>query len=449
MKLMLLPMALLALTACTGKNEQKPLLTGKVNLPNPVEVSVSYDYEGDTYETKFMVEPYGAFEYSDSAFIPEASEVLITIDGMPHGAYLAKGKTVEMNVHPKVAFTGDNVDASRFFDSYYQAYNFMDFKPTPDRPYDYAQWNERLTTRTDDIRALIPSVQEELQDELADLVNSTYGFYRILTLNMDRDNDHSAEIDSILGAVDPNSDVARKSYIITYWFDRESRGRLPQMTTYDSFTANSIRIADSLVSNPGNKKYLWLRSASSFLTSPMSDEQLNAFFDSIAPQLEKAPLLRQKMIDMQESIRPKVSDGDPIPSDPVLIDPEGKRVHLSELLGNEIVYIDIWATWCAPCCAEIPHLEKVVEEMKDNRNIRFISISWDENRDAWLEKLGRDKPTWPNYIFEKSSGDQFMADMGILGIPRFLIVGKDSRFLNTNARRPSKGVVEDLRKLAE
>ena len=63
MKLMLLPLALLALTACTGKTEQKPLLSGTVNLPSPVEVSVSYDYEGDTYETKFMVEPYGTFEY--------------------------------------------------------------------------------------------------------------------------------------------------------------------------------------------------------------------------------------------------------------------------------------------------------------------------------------------------------------------------------------------------
>lgn len=443
MKLMLLPLALLALTACTGKTEQKPLLSGTVNLPSPVEVSVSYDYEGDTYETKFMVEPYGTFEYYDSVFIPDASEVQITIDGMPHGAYLSKGKTVEMNIHPETSFSGDNVDASRFFDSFYQAYDYMDFKPTPDRPYNYEQWNERLTTRTDDIRALIPSVQEELQDGLADLVNSTYGFYRILTLKMD-ENDHSAEIDSIIGTVDPDKDSARKSYIISYWFEENRRGRIPQMTDYDTYVANSIRLADSLITNPGNKKYIWLREASPLLTSPMSDERLNAFFDSIAPQLEKAPQIKEKMMQMQDAVRPKVGNGDPIPSDPVLIDPEGNRVHLSDLLGNEIVYIDIWATWCAPCCAEIPHLEKLVEEMKDNRNIRFISISWDENRDAWLEKLGRDKPSWPNYIFEKSSGDKFMADMGILGIPRFLLVGKDSRFINTNELRPSKGVLKVL-----
>ena len=293
------------------------------------------------------------------------------------------------------------------------------------------------------IRALIPSVQEELQDGLADLVNSTYGFYRILTLKMD-ENDHSAEIDSIIGTVDPDKDSARKSYIISYWFEENRRGRIPQMTDYDTYVANSIRLADSLITNPGNKKYIWLREASPLLTSPMSDERLNAFFDSIAPQLEKAPQIKEKMMQMQDAVRPKVGNGDPIPSDPVLIDPEGNRVHLSDLLGNEIVYIDIWATWCAPCCAEIPHLEKLVEEMKDNRNIRFISISWDENRDAWLEKLGRDKPSWPNYIFEKSSGDKFMADMGILGIPRFLLVGKDSRFINTNELRPSKGVLKVL-----
>lgn len=448
MKNMLLPLALLALTACSGKNEQKPLLIGTVNLPNPVEVSVSYDYEGDTYETKFSVEPYGTFEFSDSAFIPDASEVLVRVDGMPHGAYLAKDKSVEMNIHPEISFSGDNVDASRFFDSFYQAYNFMDFKPTPDKPYNYDQWNERLTTRTENLRALIPMVQEELQGELNELVNSTYGFYRILTLKMD-DNDHSAEIDSIIDTVDPDSDIARRSYIITYWFEKNSRDKLTQMVGFDSYVANSIRLADSIITNPGNKKYIWLREASSFLMSPMSDSQLNAFFDSIAPQLGKFPGLKQKMTEMQDAVRPKVGNGDPIPSDPVLIDPEGKRVNLSELLGNEIVYIDIWATWCAPCCAEIPHLEKVVEATKDNKDIRIISISWDEDRDAWLEKLGRDKPSWPNYIFEKSSGDKFMADMGILGIPRFLLIGKDSRFINTNELRPSKGVLEVLEKASK
>lgn len=448
MKHTLLPVVLLALTACTTKNEQKPLLTGTVNLPNPVEVCISYDYEGDTHETKFTVEPYGTFLYGDSAFIPEASEVMITVDGMPHGAYLTKGKTVEMSIHPEIAFSGDNVDESRFFDSYYTAYNYMDFKPTPDKPYDFDEWNRRLNTRTDDIRTLIPMVQENLRDELSALVNSTDGFYRIMTLKMD-ENDHSAEIDSIVDAVDPSSDIDRKSYILTYWFEKATKGKMPRMATYDTFVTHEIRLADSLITNPGNKKYLWLRSASAYLMAPMSDRQLNAFFDSIAPQLAKAPGLKEKMIEMQESVRPKVGNGDTIPSDPVLIDPDGKRLHLSELLGNEIVYVDIWATWCAPCCAEIPHLEKVAEQMKDNKNVRFISISWDENRDAWLEKLGRDKPTWPNYIFEKSSGDKFMADMGIRGIPRFLIFGKDSRFVNTDAPRPSRGALDELRKLAQ
>ena len=37
------------------------------------------------------------------------------------------------------------------------------------------------------------------------------------------------------------------------------------------------------------------------------------------------------------------------------------------------MYIDVWATWCGPCNAEIPHLKKLEEEF-EGRNICFVSI---------------------------------------------------------------------------
>ena len=54
---------------------------------------------------------------------------------------------------------------------------------------------------------------------------------------------------------------------------------------------------------------------------------------------------------------------------------------LSDLKGK-YVYIDVWATWCGPCNAEIPHLKKLEEEF-EGRNIYFVSISCDDSRNAW------------------------------------------------------------------
>lgn len=60
----------------------------------------------------------------------------------------------------------------------------------------------------------------------------------------------------------------------------------------------------------------------------------------------------------------------------VMTAPDGRVVRLSELFGK-FLYIDVWATWCGPCCAEISHLEKLVERFAGNDKVRFVSISSD------------------------------------------------------------------------
>jgi thiol-disulfide isomerase/thioredoxin len=44
------------------------------------------------------------------------------------------------------------------------------------------------------------------------------------------------------------------------------------------------------------------------------------------------------------------------------------------------VYIDVWATWCGPCKAEIPHLKEIEAQYHD-KNIAFVSISVDNRPD--------------------------------------------------------------------
>lgn len=123
---------------------------------------------------------------------------------------------------------------------------------------------------------------------------------------------------------------------------------------------------------------------------------------------------------------------------------KGGTTKLEDFKGK-YVYIDVWATWCGPCRAEIPHLKKT-EENYHGKNIEFVSISIDQQKDH--EK-------WKNFVTEKQLGGvQLMADKdwnsdfakgyGITGIPRFILIGPDGKIVNADAPRPSSPELSKL-----
>ena len=71
----------------------------------------------------------------------------------------------------------------------------------------------------------------------------------------------------------------------------------------------------------------------------------------------------------------------------VKLDIDGKTYTLSDFNGKAL-YVDMWASWCGPCCEEIPYLAELYEELGPDSDIQCISISIDEGRQDWLDKLG-------------------------------------------------------------
>lgn len=127
---------------------------------------------------------------------------------------------------------------------------------------------------------------------------------------------------------------------------------------------------------------------------------------------------------------------------------KGGKTKLEDFKGK-YVYIDVWATWCGPCKAEIPFLQKM-EEMYHDKNIVFASISVDVDKD-------HDK--WKNFVSEKQLGgvqlfadknwnSSFITSFGITAIPRFILIDPTGKVVKGSASRPSSPQLkEELDKL--
>ncbi len=122
------------------------------------------------------------------------------------------------------------------------------------------------------------------------------------------------------------------------------------------------------------------------------------------------------------------------------VDIDGNTVSMSDFKGK-YVYVDVWATWCAPCKAEIPYLKKLEEDFH-GKNIVFVSISVDQTQDPWRNMVGQEKlqgvQLWGGLAQEFS---QFYK---IEGIPRFMLFDKEGNILEAKAKRPSGGIEQDI-----
>ncbi len=128
------------------------------------------------------------------------------------------------------------------------------------------------------------------------------------------------------------------------------------------------------------------------------------------------------------------------------IDVKGELVTLDKLKGK-VVYINVWASWCGPCKIEIPYLKKLEEDFH-NKNIAFVSISLDQNKEDWI-KMIQEKDLHGYQLFADNAWrSSIVQDYVIRAIPRFILIDKSGKIVNVNAPRPSdstiKKVLEDL-----
>lgn len=118
-----------------------------------------------------------------------------------------------------------------------------------------------------------------------------------------------------------------------------------------------------------------------------------------------------------------------------LPDVNGKMVSMKEFAGK-VVLIDVWATWCGPCKAQMPFLKEVEEHYKGNDNVVFVGISLDaeKDREKWLTMI-KDKELEGVQLLDdvgKSFGRKYKA----VSIPRFFLIDKQGKWAEVRCPLP-------------
>ncbi|MCL2560859.1 MAG: TlpA family protein disulfide reductase [Rikenellaceae bacterium] len=123
--------------------------------------------------------------------------------------------------------------------------------------------------------------------------------------------------------------------------------------------------------------------------------------------------------------------------DVALLTTDGAEIMLSDLMADgRPLYVDVWATWCAPCIAESPHFEALAAEYPE---ICFVAVSVDNTAEIWRNYLAR--KTYETPVVQVFSPGDMRKDWNIVGIPRFILIDSNFRIVSVDAPRPSQGVV--------
>lgn len=123
-------------------------------------------------------------------------------------------------------------------------------------------------------------------------------------------------------------------------------------------------------------------------------------------------------------------------------DSSGMIVSVSNLIGQNFLLVDFWASWCAPCRQENPNLVVLYNQFHD-KGFDIIGVSFDSNRERWLGAIKDDSLTW-NHVSDLLGWENKVGKLyGIRSIPSNVLLNPSGLIIAKNLRG------EDLRKKLE
>ncbi|WP_316817401.1 TlpA disulfide reductase family protein [Pedobacter nyackensis] len=109
----------------------------------------------------------------------------------------------------------------------------------------------------------------------------------------------------------------------------------------------------------------------------------------------------------------------------------GETVSLDQFKGKYL-FIDLWASWCVPCIKMTPFVQQL-EKQYEGKNINFVAISIDANKQNWLSKM-KELNMHGHQLLDLPNA--FGKNLNITGIPHYMIYDPEGKLVVYKAVMP-------------
>ncbi len=150
---------------------------------------------------------------------------------------------------------------------------------------------------------------------------------------------------------------------------------------------------------------------------------IQTFLDAVPQHLRTLPIYKE-LVNEVRAANLKVGSEAPDISG---FTPEGEEITLSDFRGK-YVFIDFWASWCAPCRREIPHLKEALAYSDNSENLVVLSYSIDSKRPDWVNCIEKNQlihKNWVHISTLKGWNSEGAKLFSVKGVPYTALIGPD------------------------